>query len=226
MEQLQEEVADLQTQLELVRHEQAALMKAELAAAKATWKRDKQQELCAVQDGVEKAYESKLLEQRRKLEHTLQQQRQEAASQKKELLLQMDARMQQTLETREEEWKCQTSAKEETHRQQTRGEMLAELQAALADVQEQFQRDLRSDQQGSEDIRTKRGATSEHTVTQIIKMSCRDIVNAAVSQAKEGWKRVSVCWVMSALRFSSRHIKGSDDDIKPAFRSQSTQVFG
>lgn len=212
MEQLREEVADLQTQLELVRHEQAALMKAELAAAKATWNRDKRQELCGVQDGVEKAYESKLLEQRRKLERALQQQRQEAASQQKELLLQMEARMQQTLVTREEEWKRQASAKEETRRQQTRGEMLAELQAALADVQEQFQRDLRTDQQqDSEDIGTKSGAASEHTVTQIIKMSCRDIVDAAVSRAKEGWKRVSLCWVMSAHRFSSRHMKGSDD---------------
>lgn len=223
MEQLQEELADLQTQLELVRHEQAALMKAELAGAKATWNRDKQQELSAIQDRMEKAYEGKLLEQRRKLEQTLQQQRQEAASQKKELLLQMEARMQQALETREEEWKCQTSAKEETRRQQTRGELLAELQAALADVQEQFQMDLRTDQQ---DIRTKSGATSEHTVTQIIKMSCRDIVNAAVSQAKEEWKRVSLCWIVCGLRFSSRHIKGSNDDIEPVFRSQSTQVYG
>lgn len=223
MEQLQEELADLQTQLELVRHEQAALMKAELAGAKATWNRDKQQELSAIQDRMEKAYEGKLLEQRRKLEQTLQQQRQEAASQKKELLLQMEARMQQTLETREEEWKCQTSAKEETRRQQTRGEILAELQAALADVQEQFQMDLRTDQR---DIRTKSGATSEHTVTQIIQMSCRDIVNAAVSQAKEEWKRVSLCWIRSGLRFSSRHIKGSNDYIEPVFRSQSTQVFG
>lgn len=203
MERLQEEVADLQTQLELVRHEQAALMKAELAAAKATWNRGKEQELSAIQDRMEKAYENKLLEQRRKLE----QQRQEAASHKKALLLQMEARVQQTLETREEEWKCQTSAKEETQRRQTRGEILAELQAALADVQEQFQMDLRTDQQDSEDTGTKSGATSEHTVTQIVKMSCRDIVNAAVSQAKEGWKRVSLCWIMSGLRFSSRSLQ-------------------
>lgn len=204
MAQLQEEVADLQTQLEQARHEQAALMKAELAGARATWNRDKQQELSALQDRVEQAYESKLLEQRRKLEQTLQQQREEAASQKKELLLQMEARMQQTLESREEEWKRQTSAKEESQRQQTRGEILAELQAALADVQAQVQMDLRTAQQDSEDIRTNSGATSEHTITHIIKMSCRDIVKAAVSQAKEGWKRVSLCWMMSGLRFSSQ----------------------
>lgn len=198
MEQLQEEVADLQTQLEQARHEQAALMKAELAGARATWNRDKQQELSAIQGRMEQAYESKLLEQRRKLEQTLQQAREEAASQKKELLLQMEARIQQIVETRGEEWKC--SAKEETQRQQARGEILAELQTALADVQAQFHMHPRTDQQDSEDIRTNSGTTSEHTITHIIKTSYRDIVNAAVSQAKEGWKRVSLCWIMSGLK--------------------------
>lgn len=200
MEQLQEEVADLQTQLEQARQAQAALMKAELAGARATWNRDKQQELSAIQDRIEQAHESKLVAQRRKLEQTLQQAREEAASQKKELLLQMEARLQQILESREEEWKCQSAAKEETQRQQTRGEILTELQAALADVQAQFQMDPRTDQQDSEDIRTNSGTTSEHTITHIIKMSCRDIINAAVSQAKEEWKRVSLCWIISGLK--------------------------
>lgn len=237
MEQLQEEVADLQTQLEQERHEQAALMKAELAAARATWNRDKQQELSAIQDRIEQAYESELLEQRRKLEQTLQQAREETASQTKELLLQMEARTQQILETREEEWKCQSSAKEEIQRQQTRGEILTELQSALADVQAQFQVDLRTGQQDSEDIRTNSGTTSERTITHIIKMSCRDIVSAAVSQAKEGWKRVSLCWIMSVLekrlfscliisdRRCSRQIKASNTYIKPVSRSQSKEVL-
>lgn len=191
-EQLQEEVAELQTELEQVRHEQAALLKAELAGAKATWNRDKQQELSAVQARVEQAYQSKLLEQRQKLEKVLQQAREEAASQKKELLLQMEARLQQTLETREEEWGRQRSAKEETLRRQTRGEVLAELQAALSDVQAQFQMDPKPQQQDSGDTGTNKGTTSEDAVTQIIKTSCRDAINAAVSHAKEGWRRVSL----------------------------------
>lgn len=206
MEQLQEEVADLQTQLEQARQAQAALMKAELAGARATWNRDKQQELSAIRDRMEQAYESKLLEQRRKLEQTLQRAAEDAASQKQELLLQMETRLQRTLESREEEWKCQSSAKEETRREQTRGEILAELQAALADVQAQFQTEPRTDRQDSEDMRTNSGTTSEHAVTHIIKMSCQDIVNAAVSQAKEGWIRVSLCRsekVFSAVNMSA-----------------------
>ncbi|CAG05544.1 unnamed protein product, partial [Tetraodon nigroviridis] len=207
MEQLQEEVADLQTQLEQARQAQAALMKAELAGARATWNRDKQQELSAIQDRMEQAYQSKLLEQRRKLEQTLQQAREEAASQKEELLLQTEARLQQIVETREEERKRQSSAKEEAQRQQTRGEMLRELQAALADVQAQFQADPRTGQQDSEDMGTNSGATSEHTLTRTIKTSCRDIVNAAVSRAKEGWKRVSLWWTRSGLRKEGNYFR-------------------
>lgn len=191
MEQLQEEVADLQTQLEQLRHEQTALMQAELAGARATWNRDKQQELSSIQARMEQAYQNKLLEQRRKLEQALQQSREEADSQQKELHLQMEARLQQTLETREAEWRLESSEKEETQRRRTRGEILAQLQAALADVQAQFKMHPRTDQRDSEDVRTNSGTMSDGTISNIVKMSCRDIVDAAVSQAKEGWKKVS-----------------------------------
>lgn len=233
MERLQEEVADLQTQLEQARQEQAALMKAELAGARATWNRDKQKEVSACQERLEQAYESKLLEQRRRVEQTLQQAGEEAASQKKELLLQMEARTQQIVEAREEEWKCQSSAKEEIQRQEARGELLGELQAALADVQAQFPMDPRTHQQDSGDIGTSSGTTAEHTIAHIVKMSCRDLISAAVSQAKAGWKRVSLCWIMAALkkglilqdRLCSRQIKAPCTDIKPVFRFRSTEVL-
>lgn len=191
LEQLQEEVADLQTQLEQVRQEQAALMQAELAGARATWNRDKQQELAAIQARMEEAYQGKLQEQRRALEQLLQQARQEAASQQEQMLLQMEARLQQTLESREEEWRRESSAKEEAQRRRTRGEMLTELQAALADVQAQLKMDPAPEQQHVQDVGTNGGTTSEDTITRVIKMSCRDIVNAAVSRAKEGWRKVS-----------------------------------
>ncbi|XP_029697568.1 centrosomal protein of 152 kDa isoform X4 [Takifugu rubripes] len=203
MEQLQEEVADLQTQLEQVRQEQAALMQAELAGARATWNRDKQQELAAVRARMEQAHQGKLLEQRRALEQVLQQAREDAASQQKEMLLQMEARLQQTLESREEEWRRESSAKEETQRGRTRGEMLAELQAALADVQAQLKMDPKPEQQDVGDVGTNGG--TEDTITRFIKTSCRDIVNAAVSQAKEGWRRISEDRLGRVLKETQQH---------------------
>uniref|UniRef100_A0A3Q4BDL0 Uncharacterized protein n=1 Tax=Mola mola TaxID=94237 RepID=A0A3Q4BDL0_MOLML len=168
VEELQEVVADLQTQLDQVRREQAALLKAELAGARAAWNRDKQQEISIVQALSEQVYQTKLQEQRTELEQALQQ-----------------AREDQTVGVREEEWRSQQAEKEEAQRQLMRRELLAELQTGL---------------QGTEDIRTTSGDTLEGTITQIIRTSCQHIVNSAVSQAKEGWRKVSYYRLSLVLR--------------------------
>lgn len=191
VEKLQEEVATLQSRLEQVRREQAALLKAELAAARAVWYRDKQQEISIIQIRSEQVYQSKLQEQHKKLEQTLQEFREDADVQKKELLLQMEAKLQHTVKTREKEWRCQNAERELIQRQQMRDELLAELQTGLAEVQEQLLRDPKTDQQGIDDSKRMIMATSENTVTHIIQTTCRDIINRAVSQAKKEWKKVS-----------------------------------
>lgn len=200
MEELQEEVVTLQSQLEQVRREQAALLKAELAAARVAWNREKQQEISIIQIRSEQVYQTKLQEQRKKLEQTLQEAREDADLQKKELLLQMEAKLQQTVKAREEEWRCQHAERELTQRQQMRDELLAELQTGLAQVQEQLLRAPKTDQQGTEDTRRMSGATSETTVTQIIQTSCRDIVNRAVCRAKKEWKKVSYYFIICCLK--------------------------
>lgn len=176
LEELQEEVADLQTRLEQASREQAALLKAELAGARAAWNRDKQRELSAIQHRSEQAYQTKLQEQSRKLEQALQQAREDVALQKKELLLQMESKLLQ---------------RTEEQRRQIRDELLAELRAALAEVQAQFLTDNKTDERGTEDMRAAGMATSEGTVTHIIQTSCRDAISRAVSQAKEEWRKVS-----------------------------------
>ncbi|XP_070763937.1 centrosomal protein of 152 kDa [Enoplosus armatus] len=191
VEELQEEVAALQTQLEQVRREQAALLKAELAGARAAWNRDKQQEISVTQVRSEQVYQTKLQEQRKKLEQALQQAREDADLQKKQLLLQMEVKLQQSLRAREEEWRCRHEEKEQAQRQQMRGELLAELQTGLAEVQAQLLRDPKPDEQGTEDTRRTSGASSEGAITHIIQTSCKEIVNRAVSQAKKQWKKIS-----------------------------------
>ncbi|XP_019124783.2 centrosomal protein of 152 kDa [Larimichthys crocea] len=196
VEELQDEVATLQTRLEQVRREQAALLKAELAGARAAWNRDKQQEISVIQIRSEQVYQTKLQEQCTKLEQALKQAREDADLQKNELLLQMEAKIQQTLATREEEWRCQYSEKEQVQRE----ELLAELQTALAEVQAQLLRDPKTDQRATEDIRRTSGATSEGTITHIIQASCKDIVSRAVTQAKKEWKKISEERLMCVLK--------------------------
>uniref|UniRef100_A0A3Q4GL71 Centrosomal protein 152 n=1 Tax=Neolamprologus brichardi TaxID=32507 RepID=A0A3Q4GL71_NEOBR len=142
MEEQQEELAALQSQLEQVTREQAALLKAELAGARAAWNRDKQQEIAIIQARSEQVYQN-------------------------ELLLQMEAKLQQTVSAREEEWRCQHA---------------------------QLLRNTKTDHQGTEDTQRTSRATSEATITHIIQTSCRDIVQRAVAQAKKEWKTVS-CYI-------------------------------
>uniref|UniRef100_A0A8C9X0V9 Centrosomal protein 152 n=1 Tax=Sander lucioperca TaxID=283035 RepID=A0A8C9X0V9_SANLU len=122
VEELQEEVAALQSQLEQGRREHAALLKAELAGARAAWNRDKQQEISVIQVRSEQAYQSKLQEQRKNLEQALQQARED------------------TLMAREEEWRCQHAETEQSQRKQMREELLAELQTHLAEGTEDTRR--------------------------------------------------------------------------------------
>ncbi|TDH09497.1 hypothetical protein EPR50_G00087620 [Perca flavescens] len=103
----------------------------------------------------------------------------------------MEAKLQQTLTAREEEWRCQRAETEQSQKKQMRDEFLAELQTHLAEVQAQLLRDPKTNQQGTEDTRRTSGATSEGTIAHIIQTSCKDIVNRAVSQAKKEWERIS-----------------------------------
>ncbi|KAM9753445.1 centrosomal protein of 152 kDa isoform 1-T1 [Menidia menidia] len=188
VEELQVEVAALKNQLEQAAREQAALLKAELAGARAAWNRDKQQEISTLKVRIEEACRTKLQEQCHQLEQAVQQARGDAELQRKELLLQTEAKIQQAVRTREDEWRCQHAEEELRHKQQLREEFLSELQTVLAEIQTQFLGATKTDQLGDEDSRRTSGLTS---ISGIIQPSCRNIVDKAVSQAKMEWKRTS-----------------------------------
>ncbi|KAK2917714.1 centrosomal protein of 152 kDa isoform X1 [Channa argus] len=191
VKELQEEVANLHSQLEQDRRAQAALLKAELAAARAAWNRDKQQEISIIQIRNEQVYQTKLQEQHKNMEQTLQKAQEDAELQKKELLMQMEGKLQQTLKAREEEWRCRYAERELAQRQHMREELMGMLQTELAEVQEQLLRDSKTDQQNNEDTRRTSGSRLEGTFTHIIQASCRELVNRAVTQAKNEWKQIS-----------------------------------
>ncbi|KAK5619456.1 hypothetical protein CRENBAI_013841 [Crenichthys baileyi] len=189
--ELQEALAALKSQLDQATREQAALLKAELAAARAVWYRDKQQEISIIQTRNEQACQTKLQEQCKNLEQAVQEVREDANLQRKELLLQMEAKLQQTVRTREEEWRCQYAEKELAQRQQMKETFLAELHTAVAKVATQLLRPCEIDHQETEDSRSTSGSPSEATITNTIETSCRDMVTRAVSEAKKEWKKIS-----------------------------------
>ncbi|XP_055011387.1 centrosomal protein of 152 kDa isoform X2 [Boleophthalmus pectinirostris] len=179
-EELQQTVSTLQSQLDQTRREQAALLKAELSAARTVWNRDKLQEINKAQVRSEQAYQ-------KKLEQALQQVKEEVELEKKDLLSQTEARIQQAVKTREQELKCCFAEKEKAQMKEIKEEMHAEIQAALAQVQTQ----LFVEQQGSEEAKKTSRGQSEDTITHVVQNLCKNIVNRAVSQAKKEWKKMS-----------------------------------
>ncbi|XP_047210755.1 centrosomal protein of 152 kDa isoform X1 [Girardinichthys multiradiatus] len=189
--ELQEALAALKSQLEQATREQAALLKVELAAARAAWYRDKQQEISIIQTRNEQACQTKLQEQCKNLEQAVQEVREDANLQRKELLLEMEAKLQQAMRTREEEWRCRYAEKELAQRQQMKEKFLAELHTAVAKVATQLIRPCETDHQETEDSRSISGSPLEATITNTIETSCRDMVTRAVSEAKKEWKKIS-----------------------------------
>ncbi|XP_077372294.1 centrosomal protein of 152 kDa isoform X2 [Festucalex cinctus] len=197
-EELQDKVVTLQRQVAQLTREQAALLKAELAAARAAWKRDKQQEIAIIQNRNEQIHQSKLQEQHKKQELALLQVREEADLRKKELLLQMEAKLQQTVRAREDEWRCQQAEKEQAQRRRMREEFIEELQTALADVQTQLLGSCWTEQQSVDESGMSR--VSEGAVAHAVQTCCVDIVDRAVAQAKKDWKKISEAQLSCVLR--------------------------
>ncbi|XP_059391626.1 centrosomal protein of 152 kDa-like isoform X1 [Carassius carassius] len=106
--ELQEEVLTLHTRLERVCQEQAALLKAELAAARDIWIRDKQEEMSRLRAQLQR-------EQKQKLQAALEQTDK-----------QRDTELHETLREKEQEWRDQQEIR-------LQEEMLSELKEVLQD---------------------------------------------------------------------------------------------
>ncbi|XP_013876974.1 centrosomal protein of 152 kDa isoform X2 [Austrofundulus limnaeus] len=169
VEELQQELAALKLHLEQASREQAALLRAELAAARAAWSRDKRQEVSV----IEQTYQSRL-------QQAVQRAREDAELQRKELLLQTEAKLQQAARAREEEWGRQRAEAELTQRRQIRDEFIAELQAGLTEVRAQLL--------GQETENQRRPSGS---ISHILQTCCGDLVDRAVSEARREWDKTS-----------------------------------
>uniref|UniRef100_A0AAV2KZ34 CEP152 CEP63 binding coiled coil domain-containing protein n=1 Tax=Knipowitschia caucasica TaxID=637954 RepID=A0AAV2KZ34_KNICA len=173
LEELLQTVSSLKSQLDQSRGEQAALLKAELSAARSAWNRDKLKEIDNLQMQSEQAYQTKLQQQQQRLEQAVKRAKEELQREKEDV----EARIQTAVRAREQELKRHIAEKE----------IRAEIQALLAKVQTQHF----LEQQGSEGAKRTSGDPSEDTITLVVQNFCKDVVNRAVVQAKREWKKMS-----------------------------------
>ncbi|CAL8294678.1 unnamed protein product [Boreogadus saida] len=181
----------LQGQLEHLKGEQAALLRAELAAARAAWTRDKEQEIASLLAPWRE-------QEQRRLALALQRAAEEWQLQKKELLARCEAGLQQALGEREARWRGQLAEGQQAQRRQAREGLLAELDASLAELRKQPHGGTVKPWAG-ETGGTESDAARD-TVAQIIASSYRDLTAKALGQAKKEWDKISEEKLSCALR--------------------------
>ncbi|KAK6309355.1 hypothetical protein J4Q44_G00208180 [Coregonus suidteri] len=184
---LQSQVDDLQSQLGREREDKAALLEAELLAARASWSRDKQQEISSLQIFQEEQLKQAQKEARKEANGELERQR-------KELLLQKEAELQQALRDREEDWKSQEERRGQVERRQgreeAREEVLQELKAGLKEVQAVLLRGgAHKEKENKGEVEGRRRASG--SVGELLMSTCKDLLLKAVAQAKKEWKKIS-----------------------------------
>ncbi|XP_051979024.1 centrosomal protein of 152 kDa [Xyrauchen texanus] len=167
--ELQEEVHSLSTLLERSGQEQAALIKAELAAAQDVWIRDKQEEISSLRAELQREHKHKL---QAVLEQKVQQ-----------ILKQKDTEIQKTLREKEQDWRSQQKIRLLEEMQRGQEEVLADLKEVLQEIHEGAER--RESQEG------QKPSNVTGTLRSKLWEICRESLIQAVNQAKQEWKKSS-----------------------------------
>uniref|UniRef100_A0A8C2KYF2 Centrosomal protein of 152 kDa-like n=1 Tax=Cyprinus carpio TaxID=7962 RepID=A0A8C2KYF2_CYPCA len=164
--ELQEEVLTLSTQLERACQEQAGLMKAELAAARDVWIREKQEEMSRLRAQLQR-------EQKQKLQAILEQNLEQTDKER-------DTELQKTLRQKEQEWRDQ----QEIRLQQEKQRVLEEV---LGDLKEVLQEGVERRESGEELKLSSAPGNIRSRVWEI----CRESLSRTINQAKQEWKKSS-----------------------------------
>uniref|UniRef100_W5LW21 Centrosomal protein 152 n=1 Tax=Lepisosteus oculatus TaxID=7918 RepID=W5LW21_LEPOC len=197
--ELQEKVLSLQRQLEHRKEEEAALVKAELARARAEWNREKQEEISRIQERNEKDYRSFLDEHRNKLNEAIKSAKEDSERHKNELLLQKEAEFQLRLEGKEKEWAAQQEEKCRVVRQQCEDDMLVETQALLGEIQELL-------------------IQSPGKLRACLQAACQGLVSKAINEARNRWEKSNEEKLCRALKEAEDRHK---QEIKQLRRTKS-----
>ncbi|RXN26207.1 centrosomal protein of 152 kDa [Labeo rohita] len=164
--ELQEEMLSLSTRFERSCQEQTALVKAELAAARDVWIRDKQEEMSRLRAHLQR-------EQKQKLQAVLEQNLKQTDKQK-------DTELQKTLREKEQEWRDQQEIRLQEERQQVLEEVLNDLKEAL---QEGVERRGSGDEQ--------KLSSAPGTIRSKVWEICKETLSQTVNQAKQECKKSS-----------------------------------
>ncbi|TSM52318.1 COP9 signalosome complex subunit 2 [Bagarius yarrelli] len=163
-QELQLRVESLKTQLESSFEEQKARLKAELSEARALWNTEKQEEISCLKVQLQRDQESLKKKHQTQLERKVKETREE-------VVRQGQAHLQETMQSKEQEWRSQQKLKLREERQQSIEEVLAELQEVLKEIQEQ--RKVSEEESRIGGVRTR------------LRNLCREALEKAIANTKQ-----------------------------------------
>ncbi|XP_048471685.1 centrosomal protein of 152 kDa-like [Rhincodon typus] len=136
--ELQEKTIVLERKLKLEKEEAAAVVKAELAKARAQWNKAKQVEINRIHELNEQDYQAFLAEHRNKLGEVLKEAKEDFTRQKNELIAQKEAEFNLRLSEKQKEWSTHREEQINYERQQYESELVAEIEHFLRDISKHF----------------------------------------------------------------------------------------
>uniref|UniRef100_A0A8C8SX28 Centrosomal protein 152 n=1 Tax=Pelusios castaneus TaxID=367368 RepID=A0A8C8SX28_9SAUR len=136
--ELEEKILSLRRELELKKEEIPAIVKAEVAQARAQWNKEKQEEILQLQKQTEQDYRSFLDDHRNKINEVLATAKEDLIKQKNELLIQKEAELKMCLDQKQREWAAQETKRlqEEIHHYEEKS--LIELEFLLGEIHEEL----------------------------------------------------------------------------------------
>ncbi|XP_062439672.1 centrosomal protein of 152 kDa [Rhea pennata] len=138
MKELEEKVLSLQRELELKKEEIPAIIKAEVAKARAQWNKEKQEEILQIQEQNERDYRSFLDDHRNKIKEVLATAKEDLVKQKNDLSIQKEAEIKMLLDQKQREWEAQQTKRLQDEIIQYEERTLFELECLLREIHEEL----------------------------------------------------------------------------------------
>ncbi|NXD06298.1 CE152 protein, partial [Nothocercus nigrocapillus] len=138
VKELEEKILSLRKELELKKEEIPAIIKAEVAKARAQWNKEKQEEILQIQEQNERDYRSFLDDHRNKIKEVLATAKEDFVKQKNDLSIQKEAEIKMLLDQKQREWEAQQTKRLQNEINQHEERMLFELEGLLREIHEEL----------------------------------------------------------------------------------------
>ncbi|XP_005998367.1 centrosomal protein of 152 kDa [Latimeria chalumnae] len=220
-EELQEKVTSLERELKLRKEQHAALLKAELAKARAEWSKEKQEEINRIHELNERDYRTFLDNHRNKISEALAAAKEDFERQKNDLLAHKVAEIRKLLDEKQKEWTVHETKKLQLERQQCQNETVAEIKLLLREIQDQLPKQFNSESPWNEKLcstpkQSPRVFNDE--MSACLHKAFKDMVYKIVEAAKQEWNEKSeeklVCAIKEAELRHEQNMKAREEQLK------------